>query len=338
MREILETSIRLERQARDTYRALAQTCEDDVLARRFNELADDERRHIDWWADLLVAWGAGLLPDIVDEHTARSRLEQLETEINAAIPEDFRALSTDDGLDLAVSIEYRLLDPVFGELLDIVRPGSSEDVQESYVRHIGRLVQAIEGHHSRPVVAKFYAEMLTTSCERQGGPCTHVSYDTLTGLYNRRELLCQVTQELAWSRRYGRPLGVVVVDLDRFQEINETFGHDAADHAIGHVARTLKSTLRASDTIGRFGGDEFIVLAPETDGAGLEALMGRVVSAVRKGGEGPAGLSVTAGAAWAPGGVEVTPEMLIAQADRSMYAAKEAGRDRAGTALSLATP
>jgi diguanylate cyclase (GGDEF)-like protein len=336
MREILETSIRLERHARDMYRALSQTCADETLASRYDQLADDERIHIDWWADLLMAWGAGLLPDIVDEHSARTRLEDLDREIAAAEPADYRELSIDDGLDLAVSLEYRLLDPVFGELLDLVLPGSAEDVHAAYVRHIGRVVDTLRAHYSRPALARFHAEMLTSACARQGGPCTHSSYDQLTGLYNRRELLCHVTQELAWSRRYGRPLGVVVIDLDHFKDLDTDLGHQAADQAIGRVARTLKSTLRASDTLGRFGGDEFLVLAPETDGAGLEALMDRLVGAVRTANQDGAAVSVTAGAAWAPGGLDVKPDTLIAQADRSMYAAKAAGRDRAGMALSIA--
>ena len=338
MREILETSMRIERQARDLYRALAQTCDNRDLAKRFLELAEDETKHLDWWADLLVAWGTGLLPDILDEHSARTRLAQLEAEIAAAVPEDYRKLSCDQGLDLAVNIEFRLLDPIFSELFDIVRPGSSDDVHESYVRHVQRVVQTLEEFYSQPAVARFYADVLVAACEQQGGPCTRVSYDALTGLYTRRELLHHMEQELAWSKRYGRPLGVAVFDLDQFRDINEEFGPHAADAAISYVATTLKSTLRASDTVGRFGGDEFLVLAPETDGAGLESLMNRVVSSVRTKKRNAPTISVTAGASWAPGGLEVGTDLLLAQADRSMHAAKEAGRDRAGSALSAAAP
>ena len=164
--------------------------------------------------------------------------------------------------------------------------------------------------------------------------------DALTGLHARRDTLTHLAQWLSWSQRYGRPIGVVLLDVDRFRLVNDVYGTDAGDEALGAVASTLTRAVRASDTVGRFGGDSFVVLAPETDGSELEALMARLIEAVDDvalDSEGAAyGVSVSAGAAWAPGGIAITPEWLIAQADRSLYEAKTLGRNRAGTALSAA--
>jgi len=97
--------------------------------------------------------------------------------------------------------------------------------------------------------------------------------------------------------------------------------------------------IRTSDIVGRFGGDEFLVIAPETDGGGLDLLLDRIVTAVREttvlSGDVEVALSVSAGGAFTSGSAETSLESLVASADCSLYGAKDAGRDRAGTPLSV---
>jgi len=342
MREILEMCIELDRMAYDTYQTLAQTCSDEEFTTCFAQMAKEERSHVGWWSDLLMAWEAGLIPDIADEHDLLERLTEIRFELDVSAVEDCRGMSTDDVLDLAVKFEFYLLDPIFGELLALVRPGSKIDVNESYSRHVLRLVDLIERRYTRPGLSTFLAGVLRRAFRDQQRLASLAVHDQLTGLYNRRGLLGHLTQWLSWSMRYGRPLGVILVDVDHFKRINDRHGHEIGDRALEAVADALTDTVRSSDTVGRFGGDEFVVLAPETDGAELEALMERLISAVADHTVLSEGerieLSVSAGGAWAPGGVEVSAELLVAQADRSMYEAKEAGRNRSGVALSAATP
>jgi diguanylate cyclase (GGDEF)-like protein len=342
MREILQMCIELDRMAYDTYRALAQTCEDEEFVACFTQMAKEERTHVEWWSDLLVAWEAGLVPDIADEHGLLERLTEIGYELELNSIDDCRGMSPDDVLDLAVKFEFYLLDPIFGELLGLVRPGSKIDVNESYSRHVLRLVELIERRYTRPGLSSFLAGVLRRAYRDQQRLASLSMHDQLTGLYNRRGLLGHLTQWLSWSKRYGRPLGVVLVDVDHFKTINDRYGHEIGDRALEAVADALTDAVRSSDTVGRFGGDEFVVLAPETDGAELEALMERLIAAVAEHTVLSEGerieLSVSTGGAWATGGVEVSAELLIAQADRSMYEAKGAGRNRSGVALSAAAP
>ncbi len=340
MRAILEHCIDLDRLAFDTYTALAASCTDPELAACFAKLAEEEDLHAEWWSDLLAAWEAGLVPDIADEHGLLDRLDAIRAELAPTAPIDCATMSVDDALDLAVRYEFYLLDPVFGELLDLVRPGADVDVGAQYSQHVLRLVDLVERRYTRSGTARFLAGVLRTALRDQGRLLAGARRDALTGLHARHDTLTHLAQWLSWSQRYGRPIGIVLLDVDRFKLVNDVYGTDAGDQALGAVASTLTGAVRASDTVGRFGGDSFVVLAPETDGAELEALMGRLVAAVDDlalDSQGAAyGVSVSAGAAWAPGGVAITPEWLIAQADRSLYEAKTLGRNRAGTALSAA--
>jgi diguanylate cyclase (GGDEF)-like protein len=153
------------------------------------------------------------------------------------------------------------------------------------------------------VMALLYARMtraLAVALERQRTSAESLALtDPLTGLGNRRAFTESLSQQIGLSRRYARPLSVLMMDLDRFKEINDEFGHDAGDEALGAVARVLLTSLRDPDLSFRWGGDEFAVLLPETTAAGAEIVAGRFVAAAAAEQALPdgQGLSITAGIA-----------------------------------------
>lgn len=107
-------------------------------------------------------------------------------------------------------------------------------------------------------------------------------HDPLTGLANRTLFEDRLQQALARSRRSGEPMGLLMVDLDRFKRINEHLGHSAGDKVLDRVARRLATTVREADTVARWGGDEFVVVLPELDGpAVIESVQHRLREAVR---------------------------------------------------------
>lgn len=154
--------------------------------------------------------------------------------------------------------------------------------------------------------------------------------DDLTGLMNRRHLLGRLEDEVVRSRRYGHPLSVMMVDIDRFKSINDTHGHQVGDRALAVTAHTLLGNVRATDLVSRLGGEEFALVLPET---GLELgseLAERLRAAIADARllRGPKEISWTASFGLA----ELSPDDgagddLLARADRALYAAKEAGRD-----------
>jgi diguanylate cyclase (GGDEF)-like protein len=152
--------------------------------------------------------------------------------------------------------------------------------------------------------------------------------DQLTGIGNRRLLLGRIRYEIARHARFGRSFALVMIDLDGFKLLNDRFGHPTGDELLCEVAHALERTIRAQDTAARIGGDEFCVLAPETDGAGLQQLVNRVLEGVG---------SVTAGieTLHASAGLAVFPrdgtnaDALLEAADQRLIAVKRGhGRGR----------
>ncbi len=154
--------------------------------------------------------------------------------------------------------------------------------------------------------------------------------DPLTELLNRRGMLERLEAERSRSRREGDRYGLLLMDVDFFKELNDRHGHAAGDEALVRVARLVRSLIRPYDSAARWGGDEFLVLAPGIDEATLRALAERIRVAVGDSRElaapdgGDSGLHVSVGATLA--GDEAV-EDAISRADEALYAAKAAGRD-----------
>ena len=153
--------------------------------------------------------------------------------------------------------------------------------------------------------------------------------DPLTGLANRRALDERLGYEIARHARQGESFAVLALDLDGFKAVNDRFGHEAGDEVLRETARALVGAVRAQDTVVRLGGDEFCVLAPQTDEASAEHLAGRVRGALASVTAGVSGLSASIGTAVFPAD-GTTPEMLLATADdAAMHAKRRRGVRRA---------
>jgi len=155
-------------------------------------------------------------------------------------------------------------------------------------------------------------------------------HDSLTGLPNR-ELFCdRLEQALGRARRRTAPLGVLFVDLDGFKAINDTHGHDVGDEVLVETARRLRSLVRASDTVARYGGDEFTILAEDVGDAETALHLGeRIAGELSR--PYPLGLEVTAsvGVAFAANPAATSSDALIRRADHAMYRSKRPGAGRA---------
>lgn len=158
-----------------------------------------------------------------------------------------------------------------------------------------------------------------------------LALDDLTRIHNRRKLQDALESEIARCRRHRHAFSLLLVDVDRFKEINDRYGHLCGDSVLQHIAKLLTKQGRRENCTARFGGDEFAIVLAETALAGAAVFAERVRSAIEAEafGTGAARIDVTVSigvAEWSP--AMLRPEDLIAVADRALYDAKHAGRNR----------
>lgn len=339
MRDILATCVELDTLAVTTYRALARHCTDEDLAGVFERLATEEESHVEWWRELLEAWDQGLIPDVVnDPERLLHDLRQVRDDVTTSLPDDLSVLSPAEMVELAAHLEFFMLDPVFAELLELTEPGRTGHHREAYARHVEQLVSAIERNSSADPLARFLARVLKRALRDNVSLAAYATHDPLTGLFNRRGLISHLKQWVSWAYRYERPLMVLLIDVDEFKKVNDEHGHAVGDYALECIASALRESTRESDLIARYGGDEFAIVAPETDAEEYGVLANRILTAVRDircpdwdGVHVPLRVSV-GGAVLSPRGrhSERAVDAVLAGADSSLYEAKNGGRDRAG--------
>lgn len=166
-------------------------------------------------------------------------------------------------------------------------------------------------------------------------------HDSLTGLWNRRMILEQLGNELHRAEREGRSLGVAIADLDHFKKVNDTLGHGTGDGVLREVAKRMHSAVRDCDSVGRYGGEEFLLVLPGCDGTAAllvaERVRRRVAETAVQAGDEVVPMTVSLGLAFSRR-ADVEPEALIQAADEALYRAKAAGRNRVAQPVRVEAP
>ncbi len=162
-----------------------------------------------------------------------------------------------------------------------------------------------------------------------------MSRDGLTGLYNHRHFQEMLCKEIGEALRYGRPLALLLFDVDFFKKVNDGYGHPAGDAVLKQIAHHVAQTVRTSDLVARYGGEEFAIILPETDSRDAVVLAERIRRGIETleidvGSQQPR-LRVTVSLGLSglkPGASEHAQGEMIEAADKALYAAKRGGRNR----------
>jgi len=158
------------------------------------------------------------------------------------------------------------------------------------------------------------------------------THDGLTGLWNHQAILETLEREFARHVRQSTPLSVIMADLDHFKHVNDTWGHPAGDAVLAAAARTILNCVRPYDSVGRYGGEEFLVLLVGCNGDLAQEVADRTREAIAscpvQTGAGAIGVTISAGTASTADLPEADAQLLVRHADEALYKAKQAGRNR----------
>jgi diguanylate cyclase (GGDEF)-like protein len=285
--------------------------------------------------------------------------EKLENDELQRFRNDFRRamlMHRKGRLSLFFGLLFPLADPLFGEGMDIqeqldFKHWLSEPLLEEVSRHrvycdlvtkqkrVLRLVQGIvESTAQNALTPEQMARLLRAMHDfdrvadrlDSGITTSLTDIDELTGLLNRAAMLRDLDRERAQARRTGNPFTVAMVDVDHFKKVNDEYGHSFGDVCLEVLAERFVESIRPRDQVYRYGGEEFLVLLPDTPLATarsvLERLRRRACERAISDGKNTVSLSVSVGAAEPVSNEE--PSAVLDRADAALYRAKEAGRNR----------
>jgi two-component system cell cycle response regulator len=230
------------------------------------------------------------------------------------------------GLGIAVTVGMALARSVLTPLRGLERGAERFGAGDLSSR-----VQPI-GHDELAQLAETFNTMADKLAQSQALLRELSTQDSLTGLLNYRELHRHLADEAERSLRYGRPFSLLMLDVDHFKGINDTYGHLAGDKALRALAALIRGEVRPTDLVARYGGEEFVLVLPETAGPGAMTLAERLRARVAGhdlavAADRTISMTVSIGVASYPDGANSVQKLLSA-ADQALYAAKSAGRNR----------
>jgi diguanylate cyclase (GGDEF)-like protein len=230
-----------------------------------------------------------------------------------------------DGVEVCRAIKKRIAEPYVYIIL-LTAKGHQEEINEG-------LEAGADDYITKPFDLQELKARLRVGkriLELHEQLVSQATHDSLTSLLNRSAILEVLQKELIRSVRQKNPVAVVMTDLDHFKQVNDTYGHLAGDAVLREAARRMSASLRAYDAVGRYGGEEFLVVAPSCSVAGGTELAERLRQSICGVPIDASGRAIVVTMSF---GVAATCEIkqinkLLSMADEALYAAKEAGRNR----------
>lgn len=328
---IIDLCIAINQKAFQIYTKLSKAEEIKELKAFWKEMAAEEKIQKGFWDMAKQTAREYRLPHIFEDPAAtKDELESLLQKIKVLLKRWEATQSMKNALILAYRLEYYMLHPTFELLYHALKPlAGGIDPADTYDRHIKKFIDMFIRYGDVTPELELLGETLQSLWQRNKSLVEMAMIDGLTGLLNRRGFLILANELSYLSQRKEENMGLFMIDIDRFKTINDTHGHPMGDKVLKAVAQSLKTYIRKSDVLGRFGGEEFIILFPDIRAAALPL----IAEKIRKGVETarPAGIPVTISIGVEQGVIQDDPEKTlfswISKADERLYKAKTGGRN-----------
>lgn len=225
-------------------------------------------------------------------------------------------------------------------MLLLTSKNQREDLIEGMTAGADDYITKPFNHHELQVrlrAGRRIVELQTELLETQAALREQATHDSLTKVYNRHSIFEVLDREIRRGERENLPVGLALLDIDHFKAVNDTYGHIAGDAVLSEAARRIKSSIRSYDSIGRYGGEEFLIILPGCDEACTKSQAERIRRSlanepmpIHEDAHGDTSLALTAsfGSTCALPGLPTNSESLIRIADECLYEAKRAGRNQ----------
>ncbi len=329
--KIVDTCREIDSIAAEAYRTLAASNEGE-LASFWRRMAAEEDSHLAFWDRMVSMVEVGFIPQVFDApHSTLRELQEVldrsqEILVSTRQPPDLNA-----SFLLAFRMEFYLLHPAFEVLFHYMRTISgAPNPEDEYESHIAHFVDAFRQYADASPEMLLVGETLSRLWYENRRLSRQTMHDELTGILNRRGFLRAVKPMLHLLHRNELVACLIMADIDNFKAVNDGHGHLVGDRVLGGVAQALRETVRGSDIVGRYGGEEFIIFFSSRDWRSAAAVAEKVRAAVAAMSVEGHQVTISLGVACGHPGREVDEDLadLIADADAALLQAKGSGKDR----------
>jgi len=330
--DILSICLSLDKKASEIYANFSKNAKNKQIRAFWKDMSAQEQEHVIFWEKILTMAQSGMLPQVFDRpYELREELKTMQSNIAQLVKRSKHISNTIDAFLVAYRVEFVMLRPEFQSMFHFIKTVLNEPTPgDEYEAHLRGFINALHQYGKVSPELEFLGETILRFREVSEQLALQSYVDFLTGILNRRGLFNTIIPLAYLAQRNSSSVGIMMIDIDRFKHVNDTYGHQTGDDVLRSVARMIKSSIRSSDIIGRYGGEEFLIYLSPVNPDSLPEIAEKIRLSVEKSSEisVPITVSIGVSSGIVKGGVEKAVAKLIKKADTYLYVAKNSGRNK----------
>lgn len=332
LQEIIDSCLILEKRAAGIFQTFAAHAERDDAKRFWETVATETKHHSHLYEQLRTTEKSDFLPLVVYKPAeTREELEMIEKNIDEQLEQYNSAPSPEAACLLGFRLQLYLLHPAFASLCRMTKDLTGEDANDhGYGRYLRRFIDGIGSCGMATPESELLGEALFRLWNEARQLAAQSHRDALTGVLTRAGFFQAATTLAHSAQRNGSNVGILLLDVDYFKLVGDTYGHQKGDIVLQQVADIITSQLRRSDVVGRYDGDEFIIFLSPVEPGALLTVAENIRSSIEKESERivPVTASIGAAQGMLTNDVEKSLEELVKKADECQIQAKFTGKNK----------